>query len=87
MLIRATKGLAFAFKNAFIETIKQTFLLDSMTYSDALKIMYLNRNFSDNELDFKFESFYKSNSKENGGSIYIQNRIKDAYFYLKKNRH
>lgn len=71
-----------AFKKAFIETCRQSFLPNAMTDSEALKILNLSESFKKEELDLQFKKFYTANSKENKGSPYIQSKIKEAHEYL-----
>jgi hypothetical protein len=82
MLVRVTKGLTSAFRNALLETLKQTFSPYSMSEIEALKIMNLNSQFTHQELDSQFKKFYDGNSKKNSGSPYIQTKVKNAYDYL-----
>jgi hypothetical protein len=83
MLIRTLKGFSIAFTSALKQTIQQIAFPNSMNKQEALNILNLKENFKGEELNSKFQSFYRANSKEMDGSPYIQEKIRMAYEYLK----
>lgn len=84
MPIKFFTELLKALKGATIKTIKELTFPNIMNRREAIKILNVESNIDQEELKEKFKKLYKVNSLENKGSPYIQEKIKNAYEYLKR---
>lgn len=69
---------------AFFKSIKEIIFRDELTPVEAKLILDVKSNASKIELEENFKNMYKLNSLENGGSLYLQEKILHSYELLKK---
>lgn len=85
MLSLYTKTMPKAFKVSFSKVLKELLFPYKMDKVEAMKILDLNDNFSQRDLELKYHNFYNNNSINNKGSPYIQTIIKNAHDFLLHN--
>lgn len=83
MLVPFIKAVPRAFKAAVCRTIDDVFFQNRMSHEEAKSILDLKAQFTKQDLDSKFQRFYMANATHNGGSPYIQQKIKNAFEVLR----
>lgn len=83
MLVPFLKAVPRVFKIAMRKTIDDVLFPNQMSYEEAKRILDLDTHFTKQDLDSKFQGFYTVNSICNGGSPYIQQKIKNAFEVLR----
>ena len=81
MLPKVAKNLPSAIIKTFIKTIGQLLISNKINENEAIKILGLKDNFKKDEIDTSYKNLHFLNSKEKGGSKYIQEKIENAYKY------
>lgn len=82
MLAPYIKAVPRALRAAIYKTAIDVLFPDLMSCEEAKRILDLDSHFTKLDLDSKFQRFYTANSTQNGGSPYIQQKIKNAFNML-----
>jgi DnaJ-domain-containing protein 1 len=70
---------------AFFKSLSVTLTQNYMTEDEALRILDIEHNSSQDKIFKKYQKLFNDNSPQNKGSEYLQKMIYNAYKILSKN--
>lgn len=72
-----------ALNSALRQTFDMVCYPGRMQRAEALKILNLGHGYTEKELVSNFNRFYSANAAANGGSVYLQRKIRSAFDIVK----
>lgn len=87
MVLTLAREGSRALGSALRQTLDMMLYPDRMQRAEAMKILNLDHGYTERELNSNFSRFYSANAVKNGGSAYLQEKIKDAFTVIRDGEH